>query len=221
MPRTKINAKGIDLRLIMRYMERKFLDFFPGYLFLLRRFSFHLFSELTSLLLPNIKGGRILDIGTGHGTVPVELAKAAGAISAAIGVDISGNLLKRARQLAKSEGVGGKAYFVRADAHNLGFSESVFDYIVSSGSLNLWDSPVEVLNEAYRVLKPGGSFWLFDQRRVESTRELVEALFHRRFFGIGLTAYTIEEIRGFIRESKFGDSKLKIKDMIVCAEMVK
>jgi ubiquinone/menaquinone biosynthesis C-methylase UbiE len=221
MPRIKNNSKVIDLRLIIRQMEKKFLDFFPGYLFLLRRFSFHLFSELTSLLLPHIKNGKILDIGTGHGTVPVELAKMASGISAVVGLDISENLLKRARQLAKSEGVDGKACFVRSDAHSLSFSACVFDYIVSTGSLNLWESPVEVLNEAYRVLKPGGRFWLLDQCRVKSIRELSGALFRRRFFGIGLTAYSVEEISGFIRKSRFGNCNLKIEDMIVCVELVK
>ena len=221
MPKSGNNFKSIDVRLIVRFLERKFFDFFPGYLFLLRKFSFHLFSELTSLLLPYIRHGKILDIGTGHGTVPVEFAKIAGDISVFIGVDISENLLKRARQLAKSEAVDHKVRFVRSDAHSLSFSAGVFDYIVSTGSLNLWKSPVAVLDEAYRVLKPGGRFWLFDQCRVKSIRDLTGALFRRRFFGIGLTAYSEEEIKGFIQKSRFNNYKLKIEDMIVCVEMIK
>ncbi len=211
----------IDMRPVLRLFERKFLNLFPRYLSLPTKLFPHLFDEMDLFFLPRITGKRILDIGTGLSPYPIRFVKERPEVSSMVGLDISENLLRKAKNLARDQNVGNQIKFVRADAHALSFSNDTFDCIFSIGSLNLWNNPILVLNDAYRVLKPGGKFFLLDQCRAKSMEEIVEALFKRGFFGIGLVAYSENEIRYFIRKSAFKDCDIKIENMVIYIEMKK
>ena len=46
--------------------------------------------------------------------------------------------------------------FVQGDAENIPFPDDSFDRYVSAGSIEYWPNPQRGVNEAYRVIKPGG-----------------------------------------------------------------
>src|SRR5512137_1057906 len=58
------------------------------------------------ILRSGIKGGRVLDIGSGSGRLAIELAKAGGNTFKITGLDLSREMLEKARRNARQAGVG-------------------------------------------------------------------------------------------------------------------
>ncbi|HUY00891.1 MAG TPA: methyltransferase domain-containing protein, partial [Candidatus Deferrimicrobium sp.] len=55
--------------------------------------------------------------------------------------------------------------FKIGDADQLPFPNNSIDFIVSTLSLHHWETPIQVFEEMMRVLKPDGTFLVFDFRR--------------------------------------------------------
>lgn len=96
------------------------------------------------------RGERVLEIGCGTGCDLLQFAKN-GAV--ATGVDITPRHLDLARQR-----VGDRATVVRGDGRSLPFPDASFDYVYSHGVLHHSDQPRQVVQEIFRVLRPGGRF---------------------------------------------------------------
>ncbi len=98
--------------------------------------------------------GRILDIGCGAGFLVNQLGAQG---HQAIGVDMSRGSLKVAR--ARASAGSGRAAYQMADAYHLPFREAVFDAVVALDFLEHVTTPKRVVEEAARVLRPGGLFF--------------------------------------------------------------
>jgi SAM-dependent methyltransferase len=96
------------------------------------------------------QGEKVLEIGCGTGSDLLQFAKH-GAV--ATGVDITERHLELARQR-----VGSTAAVVRADGRNMPFPDGSFDYVYSHGVIMCSDEPRRIVEEVFRVLKPGGRF---------------------------------------------------------------
>lgn len=100
---------------------------------------------------------RILDAGTGTGTLALGLAPHAHEI---VGVDLVPELLAEARRLA--QGLRNVS-FVEADVLALPFEPESFDLAASSRTLHHVARPELLVSELARVARPGGSILLIDQ----------------------------------------------------------
>lgn len=96
------------------------------------------------------RGERVLEIGCGTGCDLLQFAKH-GAL--ATGVDMTPRHLELARQR-----VGALAAVVEGDARKLPFPNASFDYVYSHGVLHHSDEPRKIVEEIFRVLRPGGRF---------------------------------------------------------------
>jgi ubiquinone/menaquinone biosynthesis C-methylase UbiE len=114
-----------------------------------------------------LQAGRILDLGTGPGYLPIEIVKRSRAITV-VGIDLSRSLLKMARRNAMNAGVARQLHFEVGNASGLRFPDESFDMVLSSGMLHMLRDPVAVLRECYRVLRAGREAWFFDPARVSS-----------------------------------------------------
>lgn len=92
----------------------------------------------------------VLEIGCGTGCDLLQFAKHG---ARATGIDITPAHLELARQR-----VDGRADVRRAEATQLPFEDASFDYVYSHGVLHHIDRPREVVDEIFRVLRPGGTF---------------------------------------------------------------
>ncbi len=104
-------------------------------------------------------GERILEIGFGTGHCLVALAKAVGPSGRVIGLDISDGMLAIAHDRLQGEELDERANLHLGDAAKLDFIEAgSLDGIFMSFTLELFDNPEipRVLQECYRILKPGG-----------------------------------------------------------------
>ena len=118
--------------------------------------------RVLDLVAPTVGGGatRIIDIGTGTGTLGIGAVERWPAVRAT-GVDASGAMLEMARQradtrLSKRDRPRYRTAVGFADS--LPYDDATFDLAVSSFVLQLVPSRAAALREAQRVLQPGSTF---------------------------------------------------------------
>jgi ubiquinone/menaquinone biosynthesis C-methylase UbiE len=170
------------------------------------------------ILRRGIKSGRVLDIGTGSGRLAIELAKAKGCNFEIVGLDVSANMLKKARENARQAGVENKISFVLGNASNLPFPEQSFDLVMSYASLHHWFQPVKVFNEAQRVAGPQGRVIIRDNQRIKGNPFWAVfiwmlALFmnkrHRDNWPKAIMAsYTVAEVKAILQKSLLRDYRI-------------
>lgn len=96
---------------------------------------------------------RVLDLGCGPGTTTAALAAMLPATEW-IGGDLAGRMLRLAKRRLAHTGI--RASLVRCDALALPFAAASVDGIVGHSFLYLVPEERQVLQAAYRVLRPGG-----------------------------------------------------------------
>ena len=175
-------------------------------------------------IVAHLPGDTILDIGTGPGYLPIEIAKRAANVRI-IGIDLSRKLLSMARSNADKVGLSGRLTFQLGDAGHINFEDELFDMVISTGMLHALKYPVKVIQEMYRVLKTGGQAWIFDPARVSAgvdrkqwyaSLNLRERFFLKLFQMSGLhkpiKTYTREEAIAIIDKTDFKDYRIDARD---------
>jgi ubiquinone/menaquinone biosynthesis C-methylase UbiE len=104
-------------------------------------------------------GAVVLDAGSGMGEMTTSLAAAAGPGGRSVGVDLSAELVERARQ--RTEGVHNVEYRC-ADLTALPFDDDTFDAAYSERVFMHLHEPDAVMQELHRVLRPGGRLVVVD-----------------------------------------------------------
>ncbi len=100
-------------------------------------------------------GQRLLDVAGGTGDISFRFLKRAGSGHSTV-LDITESMLIEGRKRAEAESMHDSLDWVVGDAMALPFPDNTFDvYTISFGIRNV-TRPQEALNEAYRVLRPGG-----------------------------------------------------------------
>jgi ubiquinone/menaquinone biosynthesis C-methylase UbiE len=127
------------------------------------------------------ENGVLLDIGTGPGILPLEIAKRF-PNSKIIGIDLSEKMIEIAnKNKARNKKLANLEFRVM-DANALGFGDSSLDMVISTGSLHHWKRPIKILNEIYRCLKPGCEAWIYDGYG-DATGADIDRCIQRLFFG--------------------------------------
>ena len=101
------------------------------------------------------EGEYVLDLGCGAGLDLYFYAKAAGETGMAYGVDISEEMVNKAKDNMRATGIT-NAEIVCGHSDKLPFSDGFFDIVASNGIYNLSPDKEKVMREVFRVLKPGG-----------------------------------------------------------------
>ncbi len=162
-------------------------------------------SKIHDLVVAKVNGdgkGKILDIGTGSGSLIIKLAKTFPK-SFLTGIDYWGENWEyskaQCQQNAEIEGVNDRITFLKASAAELPFHDGEFDIIVSCLTFHeVKDkrNKTEVIEEALRVLKPGGVFvfldLFMDEKIFGDEKELIKAIKKK---GISeLNSYKLAEV---------------------------
>ena len=97
-------------------------------------------------------GERVLDIGCGNGITSRDAARAVGPSGEVLGVDLSGPMLARAKQLAEDEGLG-NVRFEQGDAQVHPFEAGAFDLAMSRFGVMFFADPVAAFTHIARALR--------------------------------------------------------------------
>jgi ubiquinone/menaquinone biosynthesis C-methylase UbiE len=115
-----------------------------------------------------IQAGRVLDIGTGPGRLPVLIANERPLLQVT-GVDPSPDMVKIATREARQRGLKNVAFRL-GSASELPFPDREFDLVISTLSFHHRKQPEKALDEIYRVLREGGEAWIYDiPRKMDRT----------------------------------------------------
>jgi ubiquinone/menaquinone biosynthesis C-methylase UbiE len=107
-------------------------------------------------------GTKVLDIGTGPGSIPLTLQRVHPE-AGFFGCDICYGMLRMACAAGKKKHV--PLLFAAGDGQQLPYGDNAFDVIISLFALHHMDRPEDLLREVDRVLKPGGRLLIIDFRR--------------------------------------------------------
>jgi SAM-dependent methyltransferase len=100
-------------------------------------------------------GEVVVDLGSGGGLDVFLAARKVGPTGRAIGIDMTPEMLERARANAKKQGLS-NVEFHHATIDNLPLADSSVECVVSNCVINLATDKPAVFREIARVLKPGG-----------------------------------------------------------------
>ncbi len=161
--------------------------------------------------IASLKSGEVvLDLGSGAGFDSFLAARAVGQDGKVIGVDMTPEMIKKARNnAAKSE--FGNVEFRLGEIENLPVADGMIDAIISNCVINLSPEKQSVFSEAFRVLKPGGRLAISD---VVATAELPKSMRSdlSLYAGCVSGAAAIDELEAILAAAGFVNVRIASKD---------
>jgi len=147
----------------------------------------------------DIEGQKVLNIGCGYGWFEIDSVKRG--VKSITGIELTDNDLNTALKHVNYDNVN----FRVGSAIDLPFADNSYDTIVSWEVLEHIPKQTEnkMFSEAYRVLKPGGHFYLSTPYR-----HFLSNLFDPAYWLIGHRHYSKEQIEHFAQQANFSINNL-------------
>lgn len=155
-------------------------------------------------------GETVLDLGSGGGLDSFLAARQVGPAGRVIGVDMTPQMIDKARGNARKEGHT-NVEFRLGEIENLPIADKSVDVIISNCVINLSPEKEKVYREAFRVLKPGGRLAVSDVVATvpvpDDIRE--DAVLHT---GCMAGASLVEDVEAALKDAGFTHVQIKPKD---------
>jgi arsenite methyltransferase len=156
------------------------------------------------------KGETVLDLGSGGGIDCFLAAKAVGPEGRVIGVDMTPEMVSKARRAAESGGYA-RVEFRLGEIERLPVADGTADVVISNCVINLSPDKPAVYREAFRALKPGGRLAVSD---IVATAELPSSVRKdlELYTGCMAGASPIGDVEKMLAEAGFKDVRILPKD---------
>src|SRR5213596_1158631 len=135
------------------------------------------------------EGETVLDLGSGGGIDVLLSAKRVGPSGKAYGLDMTDEMLALARE-NQAKAVATNVEFLKGEIENIPLPAAAVDVIISNCVINLSADKRRVLQEAHRVLRPGGRFAVSD---VICRGEIPDVVRHSMELWVGCVAGALDE----------------------------
>lgn len=156
------------------------------------------------------KGEVVLDLGAGGGFDCFLAAKQVGARGRVIGVDMTPEMVAKARENAR-KGKFRNVEFRLGEIEHLPAADNSVDVILSNCVINLSPDKEQVYREAFRVLKPGGRLAISDVVAVKPIPAAVREDFDK-YSGCVSGALQVRKLERILCAAGFSDISLVIKE---------
>lgn len=120
-----------------------------------------------------ITQGVCLDAGCGGGYLGLALARITDLDF--IFLDISSEMLEKAKLHITEDGLQDRAKTLISDVHRIPLADGAVDLVISRGSIPFWKEPATALKEIYRVLSSGGKAYVGGGRGTPEIQERIAA----------------------------------------------
>ncbi|MDD4880821.1 MAG: arsenite methyltransferase [Gallionellaceae bacterium] len=155
-------------------------------------------------------GETVLDLGSGAGFDCFLAARAVGQAGRVIGVDMTPDMVSKARANAAKGGYA-NVEFRLGEIEHLPVADRTIDVIISNCVINLSPDKAQVFRDAYRALKPGGRLAISD---IVLTAELPEDMKAEvaLYTGCVAGAASVSGLTALIAGAGFMDIRIAAKD---------
>lgn len=161
--------------------------------------------------IANLKPGEtVLDLGCGTGLDCFLAARQVGESGRVIGVDMTPEMLRRARENARKGGYT-NVEFRLGEIEHLPVADQSIDVIISNCVINLSPEKEQVFREAFRVLRPGGRIAVADMVSLAPLPPAVKADLGL-YAGCVAGVATVDELRVMLTDAGFVDIVIQPKD---------
>lgn len=161
--------------------------------------------------IANLKPGEVVvDLGSGGGFDCFLAAPKVGKTGRVIGIDMTPEMISKARRNAEKPGFE-QVEFRLGEIEHMPVADNTAHIIISNCVINLSPNKAQVLNEAFRILKPGGRLAISD---VVLTAALPESYLSdmNLYSGCISGAISIEEYEVLLKEAGFTKISIEPKD---------
>jgi SAM-dependent methyltransferase len=163
------------------------------------------------LAIASLKSGQtVLDLGSGAGFDCFLAARAVGPSGKVIGVDMTHEMLSKARENAEKNGFR-NVEFRLGEIEALPVADNSVDVIISNCVINLSPEKQRVFAEAHRVLKPGGRLAVADMVATATLPEEIKEDW-AAYTGCIAGASHVTDLERMLQEAGFEKIKIAPKD---------
>lgn len=156
------------------------------------------------------KGEVVLDLGAGGGFDCFLAARQVGARGRVIGVDMTPEMIAKARENARKAG-SKNVEFRLGEIEHLPVADSSVDVILSNCVINLSPDKEQVYREAFRVLKPGGRLAISDVVAIRPIPTAIQQDFEKHS-GCVAGALQVKKLERILRATGFANGAVKVKE---------
>lgn len=156
------------------------------------------------------KGEVVLDLGAGGGFDCFLAARQVGPRGRVIGVDMTPEMVAKARENAR-KGRFGNVEFRLGEIEHLPVADRSVDVILSNCVINLSPDKEQVYREAFRVLKPGGRLAIADVVAIKPVPAALKRDFEKHA-GCVAGALRVRNLEGILRAAGFREGRVMVND---------
>lgn len=162
--------------------------------------------------IADLKPGEVvLDLGSGGGFDCFLAARQVGESGRVIGVDMTPEMISRARQAAVRGGYT-NTEFRLGEIEHLPVADNSVDVIISNCVINLSPDKPQVFREAFRVLKPGGRLAVTDVVRTAEFPDEIQNDLDVFYSGCITGASLVDELERIMQQCGFVQIVIEPKD---------